>query len=81
MLKSTLNSIMQDLQRISKVNKEELITQRVQRVIDASVESYKHKLDVNYDYLLYRDTIKVYRNIIRERMRKNKKETKRWSII
>ena len=73
MLKKILNSIMNDLNRISKVNRNDLFKNKVQNTINVSYESYCHNLKVNYDYLLYRDTMQVLKTIKKEKAKREKK--------
>ena len=72
MFKDVLNSIMNDLNRVERTSKDELFEDRVRRILDASYQVYCHNLKVNYDYLLYRDTIKVLKNIKREKVKREK---------
>jgi len=67
MFKDVLNSIMKDLTRIEKIDKSKLLEDNIKRILDNSYQSYSHNLKVNYDYLLYRDTLKVLKNIKREK--------------
>ena len=73
MFKNALNSIMSDLDRISKVDKNDLFESMVQSVIDTSYDGYCHNLKINYDYLLYRDTLKVLKNVKRQKEKREKK--------
>lgn len=74
MFKTVLNSIKNDLDRISKIDKNKLLESMVQDVIDASYQSYCKNLKINLDYLLYRDTLKVMKNIKRERVKRGNKD-------
>ena len=72
MFKDILNKIMNDLCKIEQVDKNALFETKVKSILDASYQSYCHDLKVNYDYLLYRDTLKVIKNIKREKMKREK---------
>ena len=72
MFKDVLNSIMSDLNKVDKTNRDELFESKVRSILDTSYQSYHHKLKVNYDYLLYRDTLKVLKNIKREKTKREK---------
>lgn len=74
MFKDVLERIKNDLDRISKIDKNNLFKNKVQGVIDASYQSYCHNLKLNYDYLLYRDTLKVMKNIKREKAKRENKD-------
>lgn len=63
---------MNDLNRISKIDKNSLFENKVKGVLDTSYNTYCKNLKINYDYLLYRDTLKVLKNIKRERAKKEK---------
>ena len=73
MFKDILKSIMNDLERISKIDKNALLRDRIKHVIEASNESYCNMLKINYDYLLYRDTLKVIKTIKREKTKESRK--------
>lgn len=71
MFKDVLVSIRKDLTRLENLDKNEVFKDKVQKVLDASYQSYCRSLKVNYDYLLYRDTLKVIKNIKREKVKKH----------
>ena len=73
MFKNILNSIMSDLRRIEHLDKNALFEKRVQDTINTSYESYCKDLKINYDYLLFRDTLKVLKTIKHENMKREKK--------
>ena len=73
MFKDILKSIMNDLERISKIDKNALLRDRIKHVIETSNESYCNMLKINYDYLLYRDTLKVIKTIKREKTKESRK--------
>ena len=71
MFKENLQTIMNDLKRIEMIDKNSLFESKVQEILDASYKSYSQNLKINYDYLLYRDTLKVLKNIKREKEKKH----------
>lgn len=73
MSRDVLKSIMDDLNRISNIDKNSLFTSKVKDVIDANYQSYQNMLKVNFDYLLYRDNLKVIKTIKREKVKREKK--------
>ena len=73
MFKDVLKSIMTDLDRISKIDKNDLLEDRIKQVVDTSYQSYYNMLKINYDYLLYRDNLKVIKTIKRERTKMEKR--------
>ena len=73
MSRDVLKSIMDDLNRISSIDKNSLFTSKVKDVIDANYQSYQNMLKVNFDYLLYRDNLKVIKTIKREKVKREKK--------
>lgn len=73
MFKDVLKSIMTDLDRISKIDKNDLLEDRIKQVVDTSYQSYYNMLKINYDYLLYRDNLKVIKTIKRERTKREKR--------
>ena len=71
MFKDVLVSVREDLSRIESLDKNEVFRNKVQNVLNVAYQSYCRSLKLNYDYLLYRDTLKVLRNIKREREKKH----------
>ena len=74
MFKDVLKSIMSDLDRIEKIDKNELFKKLISKTVDVSYKSYCDNLRLNYDYLLYRDTMKVMKTIKRERAKREKND-------
>ena len=71
MFKDNLQKIMNDLSRIEMLDRSSLFESKIQEVLNMSYKSYHQNLKINYDYLLYRDTIKVLKNIKREKEKKH----------
>lgn len=73
MFKDVLNTIMEDLDRISKVDKNTIYESMVKSKVDNSYNNYSSNLQINFDYLLYRDSLKVLKTIKRENLKEMRK--------
>ena len=74
MLKTKLKIIRADLDRISKLNSDSLFEQMVQSKLDNSYDIYCKNLELNYNYLLSRSTIKVLKTVKRQNAKKAKEQ-------
>lgn len=74
MLKTKLKNIRADLDRISKLDSDALFEKMIQSKLDNSYDIYCKNLELNYNYLLSRSTVKVIRNIKRQNAKKAKEQ-------
>ena len=74
MLKKVLKTIKADLERISQINSSSLFEKMVQSKLDNSYDIYCRNLEINYNYLLTRSTVKVIRNVKKQNAKKTKEQ-------
>lgn len=72
MFKESLLHIIDDLNKASTLNRDDVFESFVKKTLQASYERYDNNLKINCEYLLMRDNLKVLKTIAREK-KKNEK--------
>ena len=74
MFEQSLRNILQELERVSTADRDELFKSLIQKKLNMSYETYMNNIKINYDYLLIRDNLKVLKNISKERKKSKQHE-------